>query len=163
MAFREKVHWVTLVTMIVAFGCYFLVYPWHMAGSPAGLWATAGLLVPVTIAIVIAMTAATAFLAIRSPGEVNGREDERDRIFHMKGTHYAYYPLVAGIWINIVLLFWGVSPAQQLNLMIATLAPPRSCGSARSFTSIAGALEPCPPRSSNPRASSPAPTPETRR
>jgi hypothetical protein len=27
MAFREKIHWVTLVTMILAFGWYFLAYP----------------------------------------------------------------------------------------------------------------------------------------
>ncbi|MGQ2929223.1 MAG: hypothetical protein ACT6Q3_02005, partial [Sphingopyxis sp.] len=40
---------------------------------------------------------------------------------HMHGTHYAYYPLVVGIWVNIFLIFWGIGQAQQLNLMIATL------------------------------------------
>ncbi|MGH6652906.1 MAG: hypothetical protein ACREB7_17405 [Sphingopyxis sp.] len=121
MAFREKIHWVTLVTMILAFGWYFLAYPWQIADSPAGVWATAGLLVPVTIAIIVAMTVATAFLAIRNRAEVDLKEDERDRSFHMRGTHYAYYPLVVGIWINILLIFWGVGQAQQLNLMLATL------------------------------------------
>ncbi len=121
MAFREKIHWVTLVTMILAFGWYFLAYPWQVADSPAGVWATAGLLVPVTIAIIVAMTVATAFLAIRNRAEVDLKEDERDRSFHMRGTHYAYYPLVVGIWINILLIFWGVGQAQQLNLMLATL------------------------------------------
>ena len=121
MAFREKIHWVTLVTIILAFGWYFLAYPWQIADSPAGLWATAGLLVPVTIAIIVAMTVATAFLAIRNRGEVDAKEDERDRSFDMRGTHYAYYPLIVGIWINILLIFWGVGQAQQLNLMLATL------------------------------------------
>ncbi len=121
MAFREKIHWVTLVTMVLAFGCYFLAYPWQVAGSPAGVWATAGLLVPVTIAIILVMTVATAFLAIRSPGEVYVKEDERDRSFHLLGTHYAYYPLVVGIWINIFLIFWGATQAVQLNMMIAAL------------------------------------------
>lgn len=121
MAFREKIHWVTLVTMILAFGWYFLAYPWQVADSPAGVWATAGLLVPVTIAIIVAMTVATAFLAIRNRAEVDVKEDERDRSFHMRGTHYAYYPLVVGIWVNILLIFWGIGQAQQLNLMIATL------------------------------------------
>ena len=121
MAFREKIHWVTLVTIILAFGWYFLAYPWQIADSPAGVWATAGLLVPVTIAIIVAMTVATAFLAIRNRGEVDAKEDERDRSFDMRGTHYAYYPLVVGIWINILLIFWGVGQAQQLNLMLATL------------------------------------------
>ena len=121
MAFREKIHWVTLVTIILAFGWYFLAYPWQIADSPAGVWATAGLLVPVTIAIIVAMTVATAFLAIRNRGEVDAKEDERDRSFDMRGTHYAYYPLIVGIWINILLIFWGVGQAQQLNLMLATL------------------------------------------
>ena len=121
MAFREKIHWVTLVTMILAFGWYFLAYPWQIADSPAAVWATAGMLVPVTIAIIVAMTVATAFLAIRNRGEVDVKEDERDRSFHMHGIHYAYYPLVVGIWVNIFLIFWGIGQAQQLNLMIATL------------------------------------------
>lgn len=121
MAFREKIHWVTLVTMILAFGWYFLAYPWQAANGPAGVWAAAGLLVPVTVAIIVAMTVATAVIAIRSPAEVDAKEDERDRNFHMRGTHYAYYPLVVAIWINIFLIFWGVSQAQQLNLMIVTL------------------------------------------
>lgn len=89
MSFREKIHWVTLVTMILAFGWYFLLYPWRIVGSPAGVMATAGMLVPVTIAIIVAMTIATAFLAIRSPREAEAREDERDRDFHLRGTHSA--------------------------------------------------------------------------
>ncbi len=121
MAFREKIHWVTLMTMILAFGWYFFAYPWQIVGSPAGVTTTAGMLVPVTIAIIVMMTLATAFLAIRNPREVDTREDERDRSFHRRGTHYAYYPLVVGIWINIFLIFWGIGQAQQLNLMIATL------------------------------------------
>lgn len=121
MSFREKIHLVTLVTMAAAFGWYFLAYPWQVADGPAGVWATAGLLVPVTIAIIVAMTVATAVLAIRNRAEVDIKEDERDRSFHMRGTHYAYYPLVVGIWVNIFLIFWGVGQAQQLNMMIATL------------------------------------------
>ena len=121
MSFREKIHWATLVTMILAFGWYFLVYPWQIVGSPAGVMASAGMLVPVTIAIIVAMTVATAFLAIRSPREADAREDERDRSFHMRGTHFGYYPLVVGIWINIFLIFWGIGQTAQLNLMIATL------------------------------------------
>lgn len=121
MSFREKIHWVTLATMILAFGWYFLVYPWQIVGSPAGVMATAGLLVPVTIAIIAAMTVATGFLAIRSPRDADAREDERDRSFHMRGTHFGYYPLVVGIWLNIFLIFRDIGQAEQLNLMIATL------------------------------------------
>ena len=77
------------------------------------------MIIPATIAIIASMSIATAVLAFRSPGEVELKEDERDRSFHVRGTHYAYYPLVVGIWINIFLIFSGVSQAQQLNLLLA--------------------------------------------
>lgn len=121
MSFREKIHWVTLVTMILAFGWYFLAYPWQIAASPAGVWASAGMLIPVVIGIIVAMTVASAWMAIRTPGEVDVHEDERDRSIHFMGTHYAYYPLVVGVWANIFALFWGVGPAVQLNLLLATV------------------------------------------
>ena len=121
MSFREKIHWVSLTAMILAFGWYFLAFPWQIASTSAGVWASAGMLVPATIGIIVVMTIFTAIAAIRSPGEVDVKEDERDRGFHLLGTHYAYYPLVVGIWINIFLIFWGVSQAQQLNMMLATL------------------------------------------
>lgn len=121
MSFREKIHWVTLVTMILAFGWYFLAYPWQIVASPAGFWAAAGMLVPVTIGTIIVMTIATACMAIRTPKEVDLKEDERDRSIHLKGTHYAYYPLVIGVWANIVALFWGVSAAAHLHLLLATV------------------------------------------
>ena len=121
MSFREKIHWVTLVTMIVAFGWYFLAYPWGLAPSPAGLWASAGMLLPVTIAIIVAMTIASAWMAIRTPAEANLKEDERDRSIHYRGTHYAYYPLVVGVWVSIFALFWNAGPAVQLNLLLAAV------------------------------------------
>ncbi|MFC0103307.1 hypothetical protein [Sphingopyxis terrae] len=121
MSFREKIHWVTLGTMIAAFGWYFLAYPWGLAASPAGLWASAGMLLPVTIAIIVAMTIASAWMAIRTPAEANLNEDERDRSIHYRGTHYAYYPLVVGVWVSIFALFWNAGPAVQLNLLLAAV------------------------------------------
>ncbi|PZQ24002.1 MAG: hypothetical protein DI569_03070 [Sphingopyxis macrogoltabida] len=121
MSFREKIHWVAFVTMTLAFGWYFLRYPWQIADGRAGLAATAGMLVPVTIAIIAAMTVATALLAIRSPADVDLTEDERDRMFHRRGTHLAYYPLVLGVWATIVLIFWGAQPGLLLNLLLAAV------------------------------------------
>ena len=43
------------------------------------------------------------------------------RVRPQRGTHFGYYPLVVGIWINIFLIFWGIGQTAQLNLMIATL------------------------------------------
>ena len=121
MSFREKIHWVTLATMTLAFGWYFFTFPWSVAGGPVGMGATLGLLVPLVIGIILVMSIATAVFAIRSPGEVNLKEDERDRAIHVRGTHYAYYPLVVGVWLIIFGHFYGLGSAVLLNLLLATV------------------------------------------
>jgi hypothetical protein len=121
MSFREKIHWVSFLSLFVAFGWYFLTYPWEVVGSPAGVLAVAGMLVPVTIIIIGVMAVTTAFFAIRTPKEVNLNEDERDRLIHIRGTHLAYYPLVVGVWANIIAMFYRLSVGEHLNLLIATV------------------------------------------
>lgn len=119
MAFREKIHWVAFVAILLAFGWYFLTFPWRDAASPTALWTAGGMLIPLTLGIIVAMTAATAILAIRNRSEVDLAEDERDRAIHRNGTHLAYYPMVVGSWACIGLIFTGAAPAILLNVLLA--------------------------------------------
>jgi uncharacterized membrane protein len=121
MSFREKIHWAAFLALFVAFGWYFLSYPWEMVGTDAGVAAVAGMLVPVTILIIVVMSVTAAYFAIRTPKEVNLKEDERERTFHIRGTHLAYYPLVLGVWANMIAMFYRLSVAEHLNLLIATV------------------------------------------
>lgn len=121
MSFREKIHWASFLALAVAFGWYFLTYPWEIVGTPAGVGAVAGMLVPVTIIIIAVMALTTAYFAIRTPKEVNIKEDERERIIHIRGTHLAYYPLVLGVWANMIAMFYRLSVGEHLNLLIATV------------------------------------------
>jgi hypothetical protein len=121
MSFREKIHWASFLALLAAFGWYFLSYPWAIVGTAAGVGAVAGMLVPVTIIIIGVMTMTAAYFAIRTPKEVNLKEDERERIIHIRGTHLAYYPLVLGVWANMIAMFYRLSVAEHLNLLIATV------------------------------------------
>lgn len=121
MSFREKIHWVAFISLSLAFGWYFLTYPWSVMNTPAGVGATAAMLLPVTIVIIGSMSLVAAVLAIRSPKEANLKEDERDKTIHLKGTHMAYYPLVLGVWANLFAIFYHISAAGRLNLLIATV------------------------------------------
>lgn len=121
MSFREKIHWASFLALLVAFGWYFLAYPWALVVTPAGVGAVAGMLVPVTIIIVAVMALTTAFFAIRTPKEVGIKEDEREHIIHIRGTHLAYYPLVLGVWANMIAMFYRLSVGEHLNLLIATV------------------------------------------
>ena len=121
MSFREKIHWVALVGLLLGFGWYFTTYPWSIANTQAGVWAAVGMLVPVTIIFLVPMIAGTAWFAIRSPKEANLKEDEREKTIHLKGTHLAYYPLVLGIWANVFLLINGIGFGYSVNILMATL------------------------------------------
>ena len=120
MSFREKIHWVAFISLSLSFGWFFLSYPWSIVNTSAGVVATAGMLVPVTIAIIGSMSVAAAALAIRTPKEAHLKEDEREKTIHLKGTHMAYYPLILGVWANLFAIFYHISPAGRLNLLIAT-------------------------------------------
>lgn len=121
MSFREKIHWSAFVALSLGFGWYFLSYPWKLVGTDAGVGAVAGMLVPVTILIIAVMSITAAYFAIQTPKEVNLKEDERERTFHIRGTHLAYYPLVLGVWANMIAMFYRLSVAEHLNLLIATV------------------------------------------
>jgi hypothetical protein len=121
MSFREKIHWVALVGLLLGFGWYFLSYPWAIANTPAGVWAAVGMLIPVTIIFLIPMIAGTAYFAIRTPKEANLKEDEREKTIHLRGTYAAYYPLVLGIWANVFALINGLSYGWSVNILMATL------------------------------------------
>lgn len=121
MSFREKIHWVALFGLIVAFGWYFMAYPWHIANTQQGVWAAVGMLFPVTIIFLIPMIAGTVYFAIRTPKEANLKEDEREKTIHLRGTHLAYYPLVLGVWANIFFLINGIGFGYSVNILMATL------------------------------------------
>ena len=121
MSFREKIHWASFLALAAAFGWYFLTYPWEIVGTPAGVRAVAGMLVPVTIIIIAVMAVTAAYFAVRTPKEVNLKEDERERTIHLRGTHLAYYPLVLGVWANMIAMFYRLSVGEHLNLLIATV------------------------------------------
>jgi hypothetical protein len=121
MSFREKIHWVALFGLVLGFGWYFLSYPWAIANTRAGMLTSVWMLIPTTIIFLIPMIAVTAYFAIRTPKEANLKEDEREKVIHLKGTHAAYYPLVLGIWANVFALINGLSFGWSVNILMATL------------------------------------------
>lgn len=121
MSFREKLHWAAFIGIAGAFGWYFLTYPWALVGTPAGIGAIAGMLLPAAIIIIGLMTATAVTLAIRYPKEANLKEDERERAIHLKGTHAAYYPLVIGSYGIVGALFNQLSTALMINLVLAVV------------------------------------------
>jgi len=98
LTFREKMHWASLLAILAGFGWYFAMLL-AAGGDASGLHDYfAGLLVLVIGGLIVVMTFAAIVMAIAAPSEASASVDERDAQIHMRGTFYAYYTLVVGIW-----------------------------------------------------------------
>jgi uncharacterized BrkB/YihY/UPF0761 family membrane protein len=99
MAFREKIAWLTLATMLAASFVYF-----GIVGPAAGfgkrhlvdiIWSF-GL---VTAAQATAMVVGAIALALTARREANAAADERDRAIGRGAANIAYYVLLVGVFL----------------------------------------------------------------
>jgi hypothetical protein len=127
MAFREKIAWLTLVTMVVAYGIYFgIVGPAARFGEGRMLdiiWSF-GL---IATAHAIAMIVGSILIAILSRKEASAPADERDRAIARRGGTIGYYVLMAGtILVGVVMPFseppWKIVNTALLAIVIAGVA-----------------------------------------
>lgn len=110
MAFREKLAWISVVTMTLVYGWYFwTVYPLARAGHGDGLH-YAALLQGTIIAVVVLQIILTIAVAILSPREARRPEDEREKLIALKGTRAAYFVLVTGaLLVSVYGIFFGAN------------------------------------------------------
>ena len=120
MAFREKIAWLTLVSMAAAYTLYFGLV---LAGHPAGramapmLW----LFGSIALAQVIVVVAGTTLFAIRTPKEARARADERDRSIDGRSTRIAYYILMTGMIVVGVVMPFADSGVRLVNAALFAL------------------------------------------
>ena len=120
MTFREKIDWLTLGVVALAFGWYAAVFPWGLTGTPA-LAAQGGLLSVVAIAITAVLTLAAIALAIHRPRDANAPADERDRSITRRAATRAYYVLIVGAVCCFALGYWTADLATVLNGLLASI------------------------------------------
>jgi hypothetical protein len=96
VAFREKLAWISGLTMTLVYGWYFwTVFPLARTGQ-GGWFHYAKLLQGTIITVVVLQIILAIAVAIFSPREAQAPEDERERFIALKGTRAAYFVLVAG-------------------------------------------------------------------
>ncbi|HVQ08089.1 MAG TPA: hypothetical protein VMS43_06605 [Allosphingosinicella sp.] len=127
MAFREKIAWLTLATMLVAYGVYFTI-----VGPAAGfgerrmvdiLWSF-GL---VAAAHAIAMIVGSIAIAVTATKEAQAPADERDRAIARRGATIGYYVLIVSmILVGVVMPFseppWKIVNSALLAIVLAETA-----------------------------------------
>ncbi len=126
MAFREKMAWLTLGTMLVAYGIYFgIVGPAARFGEDRMvdiIWSF-GL---VAAAHAVATIVGAVAIAILSRKEASAPADERDRAIARRGGTIGYYVLIVGmIVVGVVMPFseppWKIVNTALLAIVIAEL------------------------------------------
>lgn len=120
MTFREKIDWLTIGVIALAFGGYAFIYPWGARGTSA-LAAQGGLLLVVTIAMTLVLTIAAIALAIHRPRDANAAADERDRTITRRSTSRAYYVLIVGAVGCFALGYWTADVAMVLNGLLGAV------------------------------------------
>ena len=98
MSYREKIAWLALIAMAVAYGPYFVLatkgpIPWEPLPHlhPLGLFAL------VSIARTLILGAGYLYLRLGSPRDERTPRDERDRAIEHRSLSAAYYVLMAGM------------------------------------------------------------------
>jgi amino acid transporter len=120
MTFREKIDWLTMAVIALAFGWYAVVYPWGLRGVPA-LAAQGGLLLIVAIAMTLVLTLAAIALAIHRPRDANAAADERDSGITRRASTCAYYVLIVGASCCFALGYWTGDLAAVLNGLLGSI------------------------------------------
>jgi hypothetical protein len=128
MAYREKLAWLELAGMAIAYGAYFIAVA--MTGPLApGRQATmtfVSLFAAATIARLMILGLGWLILRARSGADARAKLDERDRAIARRGAEASYYVLLGlMMWVGVVLPLtdsgWAVANAALAAIIIAEM------------------------------------------
>jgi len=121
MAFREKLSWLQLLAIVVAFGGYFGMLAYQGGPGVIGRRYFFGILLA-AIACHLAITiVGSIFLAIRQPDEAQARRDERDRAINNRAARVAYFVLLTGVIGAAASIHLGVNLFWMMNGILGAL------------------------------------------
>jgi amino acid transporter len=128
MAYREKLAWIELVGMALAYGAYFIAVA--MVGPLApGREATltyVGLFAAATLVRLLILGIGWLVLRARSGADARARPDERDRAIARRGASVAYYVLLSlMLWVGVMKPLiesgWAVANSALAAIIIAEI------------------------------------------
>ena len=110
MAWREKLAWLSLVSMVAAYGTYFAL----ILHSPRSTVASLALFGAITVAQAAVTIAASIALALGAVTEARAPADERDREIGRRGARIAYFVLLVGMIMVGVVMPLNTSSAMRI-------------------------------------------------
>lgn len=121
VSFREKLSWLSLGGITVAFGPYFFMVV-VLQRTPISLRSgdAAGILTAVLI-LTCVMTVATILVALSKVRDAQAPSDERDVRIAGRAVAFAYPVLLAGVFAALATLFFGAGQAVLINAVLAAI------------------------------------------
>ena len=93
MSFREKLAWISLVSITGFAGYYF----WSIGHAGPTKGQTLATLFSAIVALIVVQTVLSIAVAIHKPKEAQAPRDERDKLIDLKSARIAYSGLVSAI------------------------------------------------------------------
>jgi hypothetical protein len=111
MSFRERIAWITLVSIAVCYGVYLTAILQHRA--------TFHLFVICVAAAAAIQVALTVVATVRNPAEAKAPRDERERLIDSRARTLGYYVLVVGMLSLAIPGHTGGSVRDMLHVSFA--------------------------------------------
>ena len=127
MAYRERLAWLELVGMVIAYGAYFIAV--GLVDPAAGRTATltyVGLFAAATVARLLILGIRWLILRTRMGSEARAKPDERDRAIARRGASVGYYVLLSlMLWVGVIMPLidsgWAVANSALAAIVIAEI------------------------------------------
>ncbi|QDX25310.1 hypothetical protein FPZ54_04220 [Sphingomonas suaedae] len=127
MAYRERLAWLELIGMVIAYGGYFIAV--SIVDPAPGRMETltfVGLFAAATLARLLILGVGWLVLRARMGGEARAQPDERDRAVARRGAGIGYYVLLSlMLWVGVVLPLtdtgWAVANSALAAIVIAEI------------------------------------------
>lgn len=121
MAFREKMSWLSLGGILLAFGPYF--FSLAMLGQPpvALSAARAGPFIGAMLVLVTAMVVASIVVALSNLRDAQAPSDERDLLIARRAAAIAYPVLLTAVFAALATLFFGAGQAVLVNAILGAI------------------------------------------
>ena len=98
-SFQEKSVWISLITVSLIFGYYFVRIFQMISKNQIDVIRNAVLFISVVIMVVVTEIIFHIIIAVRTRCE---DKDERDRVIELKATRNAYFILIVGVFLSFV-------------------------------------------------------------
>jgi hypothetical protein len=121
MAFREKIAWVALAALCIAYGAYFLVLGPNVRFGEQNLVDVVWSFGPVAVAHALITISGSIVVATTAPRDAKRPADERDRAISQRSNAIGYYAILVGLIFVGVIMPFSEPPFKIINVALAVL------------------------------------------